>query len=100
MRKRNKNRLANICEPIAVYVMTPNGIELPRGTSEAHAWRDLQDIGRSLSVPPERNETLQRYAARLRALLSTLDRTQRINGAAVFALQHIANLYCNHKERV
>jgi len=42
-KKKKRQSTSDICDPIGVYVLTQSGIELPRGTSEAHAWRDEPD---------------------------------------------------------
>jgi len=102
MSKKSRRSTDNIFEAVAVYVVTPNGpspIARPPGSTNADAWRDLRDVGRRLSQPPQRGETLQQYARRLRAYLSRFDRHEYIQGALVAMLLHIVNLDCPHAVR-
>ena len=99
MPKNQRRTVDNIWEPTAVYVVTPDGIARPAGSTDADAWRDLLDVGRRLSLPPEPGEARQAYALRLRAALSRLDPNAYLDGAAIYALRQIVNLDCSRRRR-
>ena len=85
---------ADICQPIATYVVTRRGLKLAPGSTPTDAWNNLSDVGRRLSLPHKADEPISNYAQRLRAALDRLHPHECIDGAAVFMLRLIVNLYC------
>ena len=93
-KRPKKMRRLGLLEPIAVHVLGPDGIHNADPSTEA-AWRDIEDVGRRLSCPPKRNETIEQYADRLRQLLAPIERTEYIDGAAVYMLRLIVDQCSN-----
>ena len=92
-RKHSDAEARNLFEPVGVYVVSRQGVGLSVGTTEGAKWRDLEDVGRRLSCARLPRETLREYARRLWVKLEPLKRDQFLDGAAVYMLRHIVNLY-------
>jgi hypothetical protein len=93
-KRPKKTRKLGLFEPIAVHVLGSDGIHNADPSTEA-AWRDIEDVGRRLSCPPQKDETIEQYADRLRELLAPLDPKEYIDGAAVYMLRLIVDQYSN-----
>jgi hypothetical protein len=93
-KRPKKMRKLGLFEAVAVHVVGSDGIDNADPSTEA-AWRDIEDVGRRLSCPPKKDETIEQYADRLRELLAPFERTEYIDGAAVYMLRLIVDQYGN-----